>query len=200
MQMRIIAGMISFVLLLSFTLPSFVDAAVASEDDGIIEEYIPEINIGVDLSNVDVSGFDFKNFEEEYDFLVNDPVFLQLEAEVSKPRVEYIIEKNPFTGELIVKKEILPAIVLGALRVLISKVGRKAADRAWAVARPHVQKALNYPKQYILEAGKGGMIIQVRSKANGTRVFALDYHYIDGKGPILHYHSPPNVKDHKYFW
>ncbi|QIW22199.1 hypothetical protein [Bacillus thuringiensis] len=200
MKVRIIASMISFVLLFSFTLPLFVDATIESENDGIVEEYIPEINLGVDLSNVDVSSFDFENFQKEYDFLVNDPVFLQLEAEVSKPRVEYITEKNPFTGELIVKEEILPAIVVGALRILVSKVGRKAADRAWAVARPYVQKALNSPRQYILEAGKGGMIIQVRSKATGKRVFALDYHYIDGKGPILHYHSPPNVNDHKYFW
>ncbi|TNP00406.1 hypothetical protein [Bacillus pacificus] len=199
MKKKFITGMISAALLLSFTLPSIADASIETEEDGIVTEYIPEINLGIDLSKVDTSDFDFENFEKEYGFLVNDPVFLQLEEEVSKLRVESVVEKNPFTGELVVKQEILPAIVLGALRVLVSKVGRTAADKAWAVARPYVQKALNSPKQYILEAAKGRMIIQVRSKATGNRVFAIDYHYIDGKGPILHYHSPPNVGAHKYF-
>ena len=82
----------------------------------------------------------------------------------------------------------MPAIVLGALRVLVSKVGRTAADKAWAVA-VHMYKRHSFSEAIYFEAAKGGMIIQVRSKATGNRV-AIDYHYIDGKGPILHYHSP----------
>lgn len=101
--MRIIAGILSFVLMFSFALPSFVDATVELNDDTIVEEYVPEEDGGIDLSNVDVSNFDFEKFENEYNFLVTDPVFLQLEGELSKPRVEYVIEKNPLTGELIVK-------------------------------------------------------------------------------------------------
>jgi len=30
--------------------------------------------------------------------------------------------------------------------------------------------------------------------------FNLDYHYIDGKGPYLHYHVPPNMKAHHFIW
>ncbi|HDV4621109.1 TPA: hypothetical protein RIO42_005961, partial [Bacillus anthracis] len=79
MKKKFITGMISAALLLSFTLPSIADASIETEDDGIVTEYIPEINLGIDLSKVDTSDFDFENFGKEYDFLVNDPVFLQLE-------------------------------------------------------------------------------------------------------------------------
>ncbi|HDR6054287.1 TPA: hypothetical protein QCT64_005761, partial [Bacillus anthracis] len=96
MKKKFITGMISAALLLSFTLPSIADASIETEDDGIVTEYIPEINLGIDLSKVDTSDFDFENFGKEYDFLVNDPVFLQLEEEVSKLRVESVVEKNPF--------------------------------------------------------------------------------------------------------
>ncbi len=169
----------------SFALPSFVDATVELNDDTIVEEYVPEEDGGIDLSNVDVSNFDFEKFENEYDFLVTDPVFLQLEGELSKPRVEYVIEKNPLTGELIVKQEILPALVIGALRVLTSKVGRTAADKGWKIARPYVQKALNAPSKYILEGPSGTKIIQVRSKATKQVIFRLDYGPVYHKGTIF---------------
>lgn len=198
--MKIIAGILSFVLMFSFALPSFVDATVELNDDTIVEEYVPEEDGGIDLSNVDVSNFDFEKFENEYDFLVTDPVFLQLEGELSKPRVEYVIEKNPLTGELIVKQEILPALVIGALRVLTSKVGRTAADKGWKIARPYVQKALNAPSKYILEGPSGTKIIQVRSKATKQVIFRLDYGPVYHKGPYLHYHVPPNLNDHHIIW
>ena len=51
-------------LLLSFTLPSIADASIETEEDGIVTEYIPEINLGIDLSKVDTSEFDFENFEK----------------------------------------------------------------------------------------------------------------------------------------
>ncbi|HDR5238978.1 TPA: hypothetical protein QCS18_005826, partial [Bacillus anthracis] len=63
MKKKFITGMISAALLLSFTLPSIADAS-------IVTEYIPEINLGIDLSKVDTSDFDFENFGKEYDFLV----------------------------------------------------------------------------------------------------------------------------------
>ena len=50
-----------FVLMFSFALPSFVDATVELNDDTIVEEYVPEEDGGIDLSNVDVSNFDFEN-------------------------------------------------------------------------------------------------------------------------------------------
>ncbi|MGE6347135.1 hypothetical protein ACQKIY_17085 [Bacillus mycoides] len=198
--MRIIAGILSFVLMFSFVLPSFVDATVELNDDTIVEEYVPEEDGGIDLSNMDVSNFDFEKFENEYDFLVTDPVFLQLEGELSQPRVEYVIEKNPLTGELIVKQEILPALVIGALRVLTSKVGRTAADKGWKIARPYVQKALNAPSKYILEGPSGTKIIQVRSKATKQVIFRLDYGPVKNKGPYLHYHVPPNLNYHHIIW
>ncbi|HDR3705007.1 TPA: hypothetical protein QCO33_006119, partial [Bacillus anthracis] len=61
MKKKFITGMISAALLLSFTLPSIADAS-------IVTEYIPEINLGIDLSKVDTSDFDFENFGKEYDF------------------------------------------------------------------------------------------------------------------------------------
>ncbi|MBJ8055910.1 hypothetical protein JDS87_29510 [Bacillus cereus] len=198
--MRIIAGILSFILLFSFTFPSFVDATVELDNDTVVEEYVPEEDGGIDLSNVDVSNFDSEGFETEYDFLVNDPVFLQLEEELSKPRVEYVIEKNPFTGELVVKEEVLPALVIGALRVLTSKVGRTAADKGWKIARPYVQKALNAPSKYILDGPSGTRIIQVRSKATKQVIFRLDYGPVHNKGPYLHYHVSPNLKDHHIIW
>ncbi|MGW6191537.1 hypothetical protein ACWFRC_12550 [Bacillus cereus] len=184
--MRIIAGILSFVLMFSFALPSFVDATVELNDDTIVEEYVPN--------------FDFEKFENEYDFLVTDPVFLQLEGELSKPRVEYVIEKNPLTGELIVKQEILPALVIGALRVLTSKAGRTAADKGWKIARPYVQKALDAQNKYILEGPYKTRIIQVRSKVTKKVLFRLDYGPVKNKGPYLHYHVPPNLNDHHIIW
>lgn len=52
--------------------------------------------------------------------------------------------------------------------------------------------------KYILEgAGSGGRIIQVRNKSNGSVVFRLDYFPIKHGGPyVLHYHVPPNLKEH----
>ncbi|MDP7981532.1 hypothetical protein [Bacillus multifaciens] len=201
MKNKILSGLFSFVLLFSFIFPTFTDASVTSENENtnenIVENYVEE-DYGIDLSKVDVSNFNFEEFEKDYDFLVNDPVFVKLEEEISKPRVEHIIEKNPFTGELIVKEEVLPAIVIGALRVLTSKVGRNAADKAWKIARPYVQKALDAPSKYIIDGPSGGKIIQVRSKATKQPIFRLDYHYIDGKGPYLHYHVAPNMNKHYY--
>lgn len=67
-EKKFITGMISAALLLSFTLPSIADASIETEEDGIVTEYIPEINLGIDLSKVDTSDFDFENFEKEYGF------------------------------------------------------------------------------------------------------------------------------------
>ena len=63
-EKKFITGMISAALLLSFTLPSIADASIETEEDGIVTEYIPEINLGIDLSKVDTSEFDFENFEK----------------------------------------------------------------------------------------------------------------------------------------
>jgi hypothetical protein len=82
------------------------------------------------------------------------------------------------------------------LRTKKKKVGRPAATKAWNIARPHVQKALSAPKKYNLDGPKGGRIIQVRLKSNSQPIFRLDFHYIDGKGPYLHYHVAPNMKKH----
>lgn len=41
-------------------------------------------------------------------------------------------------------------------------------EKGWALARPYVQKALDAPKNYILEGpGSGGRIVQVRSRKGG---------------------------------
>lgn len=71
----------------------------------------------------------------------------------------------------------------------------KGNAKGWKVARPYVQKALKAPQNRIIDGpGSGGRIIQVRSK---KPLFRLDYAPIKhGRPAVLHYHVPPNLKDH----
>ncbi|TYS58499.1 hypothetical protein FZC74_11865 [Sutcliffiella horikoshii] len=89
-------------------------------------------------------------------------------------------------------------IAAAAIRLLTSKVGREGMTKGWALARPYVDKAIKAPNTYILEgAGGGGRIIQVRLRKTGAVVFRLDYFPIKTGGPnVLHYHIPPNLKNH----
>lgn len=197
-QKQLIILMVTMLTITGFS-PGLTALAqeVAPDEDYISDEYVVE-DYGIDLSEVDMTEYDPEGFASEYDFLAQDSTFLELENELSVPRIETTYEKHPFTGELIAKQEVLPAVVLGALRVLFSKVGKTAATRAWNIAKPQVQKALNAPSKYYLDGPNGGRIIQVRLKSTKQPVFRLDFHYIDGKGPYLHYHIAPNMKKHHY--
>jgi hypothetical protein len=168
---------------------------VTPDEDYISDEYVPE-DYGIDLSQVDTSDYDPVEFAQEFELLIEDDVFTDLEDILSRPQVETVYEKNPITGKLEAKQQVLPAIAAAALRQLLTKVGRPAATKAWNIARPHVQKALKAPSKYYLDSPKGGRIIQVRLKSNKQPIFRLDFHYIDGKGPYLHYHVAPNMKKH----
>ncbi|MEK4165212.1 MULTISPECIES: hypothetical protein [Anoxybacillus] len=76
----------------------------------------------------------------------------------------------------------------------------KGNGKSWSVARPHIEKALKNLDNYVIDGPSGGRIIQVRNKKTKQPIFRLDYHYIDGKGPYLHYHVAPNMKKHHFIW
>ena len=141
---------------------------------------------GEDLQDINIS-----NFEQDFESLVNDPVFNGMEEIMAIQEAEAELTH----GE--VKAQWIP-VVAAALRVLVKKVGKKGMQKGWAVARPHVEKALKNMNSYIIDGPSGGKIIQVRNKKTKQPIFRLDYHYIDGKGPYLHYHVAPNMKTHHY--
>lgn len=149
----------------------------------------PETNLegGSSITNEENRNFDNEQFEKEYDFLVEDPVFQQLEQKVIEQEV----------SEAEIKPMWIP-VVAAALRLLISKVGRQGMQKGWAIARPHVEKALKAPSKFTIDGpGGGGRIIQVRQKSNGSPIFRLDYYPVKTGGSFkLHYHVPPNMKDH----
>lgn len=126
------------------------------------------------------------NFEEEFDFLIQDPVFIQLEQELATQET---------MGKI---KPMWVPVAATALRVLISKVGKELAMKGWKIARPHIEKALKAPGKYKIDGpGGGGRIIQVRLKSSGKPIFRLDYYPVKTGGPYkLHYHVPPNMKEH----
>ncbi|MDE1362859.1 MULTISPECIES: hypothetical protein [Bacillus] len=139
------------------------------------------------LNKTEIQSLNNEEFEKEFDFLVEDPVFQQLEQTLAKQEVK----------EAEIKPMWIP-IVAAALRVLISKVGRSGMKKGWAIARPYVQKALKAPGKYKIDGpGGGGRIIQVRLKSTGKPIFRLDYYPVKTGGSYkLHYHVPPNMKKH----
>ncbi len=191
---RFFTSLLATVMLFSFVGSAFAeDAEVDSINNQ--EEFIGSFDINQHITFEDMYNFDNAQFEKDFPFLANDPVFLELEATLANGQFETEMTDGP-----VIQQRALPAIVIGALRILTSKVGRQAADKAWAIARPHIQKALSAPSKFIIDGPDGGKIIQVRSKATKKPIFRLDYHYIDGKGPYLHYHVPPNMKAHHFIW
>ncbi|MCY8559931.1 hypothetical protein [Bacillus haynesii] len=124
---------------------------------------------------------------EEFDFLIEDPVFQQLEQVLAEQEVK--------DAEI---KPMWVPIVATALRVLISKVSRSGMKKGWAIARSYVEKALKAPSKYKIDGpGGGGRIIQVRLKSTGKPIFRLDYYPVKTGGPYkLHDHVPPHMKKH----
>lgn len=139
------------------------------------------------INKKDIQSLDNEKFEKEFDFLIEDPVFQQLEQVLAEQEVK--------DAEI---KPMWVPIVATALRVLISKVGRSGMKKGWAIARPYVEKALKAPSKYKIDGpGGGGRIIQVRLKSTGKPIFRLDYYPVKTGGPYkLHYHVPPNMKKH----
>lgn len=142
-------------------------------------------------TGVDVFDVSLENYEEEFSFLVNDPVFIELEEYLVLSGQDAAFSDSSVQGQWV-------PIVAQALRLLTSKVGKEGMERGWKIARPYVQKALDAPSLYELDGpGSGGRIIQVRNKKGGSVVFRLDYFPVKHGGKnYLHYHVPPNLKEH----
>lgn len=66
------------------------------------------------------------------------------------------------------------------------------------MARPHIEKALKNLMKDKIDGPSGGKIIQVWLNSNSQPIFRLEYHYIDGKDPYLHYHVSPSMKTHHF--
>ncbi|MCA1060305.1 hypothetical protein LCL96_15305 [Rossellomorea aquimaris] len=183
---KCIVVLLSLVLFLSTLSPSVL--ASDTEETFVDEEVIESLyeTTGVDVSNVDLN-----KYEEDFDFLVNDEVFLQFEEHMILTDQDTVLEESSVQGQWV-------PIAAAAIRLLTSKVGREGMKKGWAIARPYVEKAIKAPSTYILEgAGGGGRIIQVRLKKTGSVVFRLDYFPIKtGGSNVLHYHVPPNLKTH----
>ncbi|MBU5265832.1 hypothetical protein [Virgibacillus proomii] len=161
----------------------------------IDQNYIEELSkeTGVDFSTVNM-----ENFEEEFSFLVNDPVFRQLEERLVLDSQEVYIHEGEVAGQWV-------PLIAGPVRVLASKVGKKVMGKAWKVAKPHVTKAMKNLKRYKFyskpKSGRYIGIIDKKSKKKQKTIFALDYHKYSVKGkrttkPVLHYHKAPNLKTH----
>ncbi|WP_457983285.1 hypothetical protein ACQ9QD_02855 [Bacillus paralicheniformis] len=153
----------------------------------IFQKNIDGISSISTINKKDIQSLDNEEFEKEFDFLIEDPVFQQLEQVLAEQEIK--------DAEI---KPMWVPIVATALRVLISKVGRSGMKKGWAIARPYVEKALKAPSKYKIDGpGGGGRIIQVRLKSTGKPIFRLDYYPVKTGGPYkLHYHVPPNMKKH----
>ncbi|WP_307894475.1 hypothetical protein [Bacillus swezeyi] len=195
-SIKTIVSLLIFVLFMNVLSPLSQAVEGGKEDRGVnlnstfntLNEIVSK-NFGTisSLNKKDIQSLNNEEFEKEFDFLIEDPVFQQLEQTLAKQEVK----------EAEIKPMWIP-IVAAALRVLISKVGRSGMKKGWAIARPYVQKALKAPSKYKIDGpGGGGRIIQVRLKSSGKPIFRLDYYPVKTGGPYkLHYHVPPNMKKH----
>ncbi|MDF9763785.1 hypothetical protein OKW24_005681 [Peribacillus simplex] len=95
-----------------------------------------------DLTNVNIS-----EFEQEFETLTNDPVFNEMEEVMALQEAEALVAEAELNAQWV-------PVVAAALRVLISKVGKKGMQKGWAVARPHVEKALKNLNSYIIDGPK----------------------------------------------
>ncbi|WP_078378712.1 hypothetical protein [Sutcliffiella halmapala] len=186
------------IMLLSVLLPSYssasnIDVSVNYVD--IDEHFIKELT---EESGTDFTDVDLTNFEEEYAFLLNDPVFRELEEYLVLNEQDVILDDNEVTGQWV-------PLAAAAIRLLAGKVGTKAIDKAWKIAKPHVDKALKDLDRYkfVVNTKNGRYlgIIDTKSKSKDKTVFALDYHqFKEGnkrtKDDVLHYHVIPNIKAH----
>lgn len=175
---------LSSILILTLVISSFGFSQVSAQE--YTSEVLPE---GVESeTEVYVSN---ESFEKEFAFLVNDPVFIEME--------EYLVLTGQDTNisDSTVQARWIP-LVAQALRLLTSKVGKEGMQKGWAIARPYVKKALDNIDDYVIDGpGGGGRIIQVRKKAGGAPIFRLDYYPVKVGGDYkLHYHVPPNMSVH----
>ncbi|TWK86529.1 hypothetical protein CHCC20333_1636 [Bacillus paralicheniformis] len=196
---KTIVSLLVFVLVMGVLSPLSQAIEEGKEDESIdfnstldtLNEIFPKNIDGISsISTINKKGIrslDNEKFEKEFDFLIEDPVFQQLEQVLAEQEVK--------AAEI---KPMWVPIVATALRVLISKVGRSGMKKGWAIARPYVEKALKAPSKYKIDGpGGGGRIIQVRLKSTGKPIFRLDYYPVKTGGPYkLHYHVPPNMKKH----
>ncbi|MFT0803199.1 hypothetical protein VSK90_18185 [Bacillus swezeyi] len=196
---KTIVSLLIFVLFMNVLSPLSQAVEGGKEDRGVnlnstfntLNDIFPKNIDGISsistINKKDIQSLDNEEFEKEFDFLIEDPVFQQLERTLAKQEVK----------EAEIKPMWIP-IVAAALRVLISKVGRSGMKKGWAIARPYVQKALKAPSKYKIDGpGGGGRIIQVRLKSSGKPIFRLDYYPVKTGGSYkLHYHVPPNMKKH----
>ena len=179
--------LLSLVLIFSTISPS-ISSAIEKEEGTVSQKIPDEVSATTD---VDVSDVNLQSFEKDFDFLLQDQVFRQFEEHL------LLTGQDVDNLETSVQGQWVP-IAAAAIRLLTSKVGREGMKKGWALARPYVDKAIKAPNTYILEgAGGGGRIIQVRLRKTGAVVFRLDYFPIKTGGPnVLHYHIPPNLKNH----
>ncbi|MBW4884238.1 hypothetical protein QNH18_03100 [Bacillus paralicheniformis] len=196
---KTIVSLLVFVLVMGVLSPLSQAIEEGKEDESIdfnstlntLNEIFPKNIDGISsistINKKDIQSLDNEKFEKEFDFLIEDPVFQQLEQVLAEQEVK--------DAEI---KPMWVPIVATALRVLISKVGRSGMKKGWAIARPYVEKALKAPSKYKIDGpGGGGRIIQVRLKSTGKPIFRLDYYPVKTGGPYkLHYHVPPNMKKH----
>ncbi|MGD6847296.1 hypothetical protein [Rossellomorea aquimaris] len=174
--------------------PTYEEVMELSEEDVELVAELSETATLEELSdyyNEDLTDVNINDFEEEFETLINDPVFSEMEEVMALQEAEALVADAEVNAQWV-------PVVAAALRVLVSKVGKKGMQKGWSVARPHIEKALKNLNKYYIDGPSGGRIIQVRNKSDKKPIFRLDYHYIDGKGPYLHYHVAPNMKAHHH--
>ncbi|MEK5184598.1 hypothetical protein [Solibacillus sp. FSL W7-1324] len=186
------------IMLVAFLLPT--DSTATSHDFSINQISIDTSMVQqiTEESGTDFTDVDLTNFEQDFAFLLNDPVFKEMEEYLVLNSQEVIIDETEVAGQWI-------PIAAAGIRLLAGKVGTKAIDKAWDIAKPHVKKALDDVDRYKfivnIKNGRYLGIIDTKSKSKDKTIFALDYHqFKEGSkrtvDDVLHYHITPNIKEH----
>lgn len=116
---KFVTIVLTFVMLLSILSPT-ISGAETSEvivDEGLVLEdtVVEEIT---ETTGIDVSGQDLTTYEEDFDFLVNDPIFMEMEEHFILTDQDVSIEDNSVSGQWI-------PVAAAAIRLLTSKLVKR---------------------------------------------------------------------------
>lgn len=107
--------------------------------------------------NTNLENINIDNFVEKFEFLTSDSVFNEMEEIIAIQEAEAQLSQDEVNAQWV-------PVVAAALRALTSKAGKKAMEKGWSVARPHIEKSLKNLDNYVIDGPSGGRIIQVRNK------------------------------------
>lgn len=99
MKNKLILVVLSFILCFSAVTPVYAESVTSQDSELVVSDQLIEQvyeDTGIDVSNVDVS-----NFNKEFDFLLNDPVFIELEETLALQSQNAELKEDSVTGQWI---------------------------------------------------------------------------------------------------